>query len=169
MLQRTEQEVAEPAPLRIGSAQGAFLQQVDKEILCEVLRVLASMPTSPNEGVNRVAIKAIELLKGSAGLYVASNGGGSQQSPLGRAKAWPYTRRRIKWRVHQTSFCQKCLWHSRRSAPSVRWNRKPLPLQLVAEFFRLRPRGTDPCDTIEVLCRQSRERSFFAFFVKLPP
>jgi len=40
---------------------------VDEEILCEVLRIIAAMAASADEGVNRIAIKAIEFLHGGAG------------------------------------------------------------------------------------------------------
>jgi hypothetical protein len=40
---------------------------VDEEILCEVLRVIAGMAASTDEGVNRIAIKAIDLFHGGAG------------------------------------------------------------------------------------------------------
>jgi hypothetical protein len=51
MIQCTEQEAAEPAQLRVGPVQGAFLKQVDKEILRELLRVLAALAGAANEGV----------------------------------------------------------------------------------------------------------------------
>src|SRR6266436_2552634 len=100
MVQRAEQEAAEPAPLRVGPAQGAFLQQVDKEILREVLRVLAAVAAAADEGVNRIAIKAIELLQGSAGFPGAFSRGSDHQSPLGRGQFWPSAVRRVKRRVH---------------------------------------------------------------------
>ena len=52
-VQRAEQEAAEPATLRVDPAQGAFLQQVDEEILRQVLRVLAAVAAAADEGVNR--------------------------------------------------------------------------------------------------------------------
>ena len=100
MLQCAEQEVAEPATLRVGAPQGAFLQQVDEEILCEVLRVLAAMAPSADESVNRIAIKAIEILQGSAGSRAAFSRGGRYQSPLGRAEVGPTASPRVKRRVH---------------------------------------------------------------------
>src|SRR5271165_2091739 len=110
MLQCAEQEVAEPAALRIRPAQGAFLYQVDEEILCEVLRVLAAIAASTDEGVNRIAIKTIELLQGSAGFRGAFSRGGGNQSPLGREEAGPRASRRVKWCSHQRDFARKCLW-----------------------------------------------------------
>ena len=100
MLQRAEQEVAEPATLRVGPPQGAFLQQVDKEILCEVLRVLAAIAPSADEGVNRIGIKAIEPLQGSSGFRGAFSRGGGNQSPLGREEVGPPASRRVKCRAH---------------------------------------------------------------------
>jgi len=67
MVQRAEQEIAESSSLRVGPAQGALFQQVDKEILSEVLRVLAAIAAAADEGVNRITIKAIELFDGGAG------------------------------------------------------------------------------------------------------
>jgi hypothetical protein len=52
MVQRAEQEVTEPARCESAPAQGAFLQQVNEEILCEVLRVLAAVAAAADEGVN---------------------------------------------------------------------------------------------------------------------
>jgi hypothetical protein len=40
---------------------------VDEEILCEILRVIAGMAASTDKGVNRIAIKAIDLFRGDAG------------------------------------------------------------------------------------------------------
>jgi hypothetical protein len=40
---------------------------VDEEILCEVLRIIATMAAAADKGVNRIAIKAIELFDGGAG------------------------------------------------------------------------------------------------------
>src|SRR5580704_8227939 len=100
MVQRAEQEAAEPATLRVDPAQGAFLQQVDEEILRQVLRVLAAVAAAADEGVNRIAIKTIELLQSSAGFRVAVSRGGGHQSPLGRAEVGPAASRRVKYRVH---------------------------------------------------------------------
>jgi len=75
MFQCPKQEVAKPAAQRIGPAQGTFLQQVDKEILCEVLRVLAAMAASADENVNRIGIEAIKLLQGDAGFRGAFSRG----------------------------------------------------------------------------------------------
>src|SRR6476660_723243 len=99
MVQRTEQEAAEPAPLRVGSVQCAFLQQVDEEILREILRVLAAVAATADEGVNWIAIKSIELLQGSAGFHGAFSGGRGHQSPLGREEVRPSAGRRVKCRV----------------------------------------------------------------------
>ena len=86
--------------MRIGPAQGAFLQQVDEEILCEVLCVLAAMAASADESVNRIAIKAIEFLQGSGAFRGAFSRGGGYQSPVGREEVGPPASPRVKWRVH---------------------------------------------------------------------
>src|SRR6266481_7288250 len=100
MVQRAEQEAAKPAPLRVGPAQGTFLQQVDEEILRQVLRVLAAVAAAADEGVNRIAIKPIELLQGSAGFRGTFSRGGGYQSPLGREEVGPSASFRVKCRVH---------------------------------------------------------------------
>ena len=88
MIQCAEQKVAEPAPLRIGPSQGAFLQQVDEEILREVLRVMAAVAASADEGVNRIAIKTIELLQGNAGLPRRLQQKRSTPAPTGSCGSW---------------------------------------------------------------------------------
>ena len=67
MVQRPEQEAAKPATLPVGSAQRAFLQEVDKEILREVLRVLPAITASSDKRVNRVTIGTIERIQSRAG------------------------------------------------------------------------------------------------------
>ena len=52
-------------------------------------RVLAATAPSADEGVNRIGIKAIELLQGSSGFRGAFSRGGGNQSPLGRVEAGP--------------------------------------------------------------------------------
>ena len=100
MLQCAEQEVAEPATLRVSPPQGAFFQQVDEEILGEVLGVVGAIAPSADEGVNRIGIKAIEFLQGSAGFPGAFSRRGGNQSPLGRMELGPPASRRVKWRAH---------------------------------------------------------------------
>jgi hypothetical protein len=48
------------------------------QLLCEVLRVIAGMAASTDEGANRIGIKAIYLFHGGADFR------GDQQFPLGR-------------------------------------------------------------------------------------
>ena len=100
MLQCAEQEVAESSTLGIGPAHGAFLQQVHEKILSEVLRVLAAMPAPADKGVNRIAIKAIKFLQGSAGFRSAFSRGSGHGKPLGRVESRPSASRRVKWCVH---------------------------------------------------------------------
>src|SRR5208282_3025626 len=100
MLQCAEQEVAETSTLGIGPTYGAFLQQVHEEILCEVLRVLAAMPAPADEGVNRIAIKAIKFFKGSAGFRGAFSRGSGHDQPLGGVESRLSASRRVKWCVH---------------------------------------------------------------------
>ena len=40
---------------------GLGVQKMDEEILCEILRILAAIAASADEGVHRVAIKTIEF------------------------------------------------------------------------------------------------------------
>jgi hypothetical protein len=62
MVQSPEQEAAEPATLPIGPAQHVFLQEVDKDILREVLRVLPTITTPSDKRVDRVTIGTIKRL-----------------------------------------------------------------------------------------------------------
>src|SRR5271154_3153772 len=100
MLQYAEQEIAEPATLRVGPAQDTFLQEVDEEVLCKVLRVLAAITASADESVNRIAIKAVDFLQRSPDFRVAFSRGGGYHSPLGREEVGPPASPRVKCRVH---------------------------------------------------------------------
>jgi hypothetical protein len=96
MIQCTQQKVAEPAPFRLGPSQGTFRQQVDEEILCEVLRILAAVAAAANEGVNRIAIEPKEFLQGNPSFRRAFSRSGYHQLPLGRAEVGPPPSRGVK-------------------------------------------------------------------------
>jgi hypothetical protein len=72
---------------------------VHEEILCEVLRILAAMPAPADEGVNRIAIKAIKFLEGSAGFRSAFSRGSGHDQPMSRVEFRPPASRRVKWCV----------------------------------------------------------------------
>src|SRR5260221_14381767 len=83
------------------------------------MRVLAAIAAAADKGVNRIAIKTIELLQGSARFRGALSRGGGNQSPLSREEVGPRAGRRVQWRVHYTWFWQKVPLASRKRAPSV--------------------------------------------------
>jgi len=80
-----KQETSEAPALRVRAVKEAFLHQIDKEILCEILRIRTPIPATANEGVNRIAIQTVELFQ-SLPCLDGLPCGTSHNSPLGGEK-----------------------------------------------------------------------------------
>src|SRR5215813_5379586 len=66
-----------------------------KEVLREVLRVLAAITPAPDKSVNRVAVDTVKALQGRTGFRSAFRRSGSNEPPLGGEKFGPPSGRRI--------------------------------------------------------------------------
>ena len=121
MVKCPEQKASEPATLRVGSAQRTLFQQVDKEILREVLRILSAITAPPDKCVNRVAIDTIETVQGCPGFGSAFRGGSGHQSPLRREEFGPSNGRRVQRRVHNRGVYQRRPGRSTKTDQWLTW------------------------------------------------
>ena len=87
ILERLEQQRAEPTATSIGVVQPIFLQNGHKKILRKVLRVLCGIAVSADERENGSPISSAKLGQRVARLlFFASVGGGKDKAPAGSYK-----------------------------------------------------------------------------------
>jgi hypothetical protein len=95
IVQRAEQEAAEPAPLRVSPGQSTFSRRWTKKSCVRSCRILAA--AAADEGVNWIAIKAIELFPNRAG-FCGPSAESAATSPHWVVRT--SVSRRVKRRIH---------------------------------------------------------------------
>src|SRR4051794_12555866 len=95
MFDRGQQESPEASAIAIGQPKILFLENSSEEFLCQVLRVMWTVPTPADVGIERIPVRAAQNLKGDSSLRTVDFAGLQHDTPVGGQKSPALTTMRI--------------------------------------------------------------------------